>query len=110
MKLYRLEKYKRGWFIGDFLPSIIRTKDVEVSVREYVKGDFEEKHYHQQADEITVIVSGKFKLNGKVLIKGDIAHIEKYEHADFSCLEDGVNVVVKLPSVLGDKFIVESPQ
>lgn len=106
MKLYKLNEFTKGWIVGDFDPSIIRTKEAEISIREYKKGDRDEIHIHKLADEITVIVSGKFKYNGKVLKKNDIALIVRHEQADFECLEDGVNVVIKVPSVVGDKHVI----
>ena len=38
MKVVRLETMVRGWFIGDFEPSLRRTRDVEVGVQQYVPG------------------------------------------------------------------------
>ena len=32
MKVTRLSDYTRGWIIGDFEPSVLRTKDFEVAV------------------------------------------------------------------------------
>ena len=104
MKRYRLEEFTRGWLVGDFEPSIIRTKDFEVMVRYYAAGDREAKHVHKVADEITVIVSGVFKMNGEIANAGDIIHLEPEDPTDFECLEDGATTVIKRPSVLGDKY------
>ena len=48
-----------GWFVGDFEPSVIRTKDFEVAVKKYKAGDKEARHIHKVATELTVIISGK---------------------------------------------------
>jgi quercetin dioxygenase-like cupin family protein len=104
MKKYRLENFTRGWVVGDFEPNIFRTKDFEFMVRYYKAGDTEAKHVHNVADEVTIIVSGKFKMNGKILEAGDVVHVVPGEPADFECLEDGANAVVKRPSVMGDKY------
>lgn len=106
MKKYRLESFTRGWVVGDFEPSIIRSKDFEVMVRYYKKGDKEAKHVHKIADEITIITSGKFLMNGDVLSAGDIVHLFPGDPTDFECLEDGANTVIKVPSVMGDKYLV----
>lgn len=106
MKRFRLEDFTRGWIVGDFAPSILKTKDFEVMVRYYRAGDKEAKHVHKIADEITVIVSGKFKMNGELLEAGDIVHLAHGEPADFECLENGANTVIKSPSVTGDKYLV----
>ena len=106
MKKYNLDKFVRGWIVGDFEPSIFRTKDFEFMVRYYKKGDSEEEHVHKIADEITVVVSGRFRMSGEILSKGDIIHLEPGDSVEFECLEDGATAVVKRPSVIGDKYIV----
>lgn len=75
-------------------------------VRYYKKGDHEARHMHKIAHEITVIVSGKFRINGMELVAGDIIHLLPGMNADFECLEDGANAVLKTPSVRGDKYLV----
>jgi hypothetical protein len=44
MKTARLENMVKGWFVGNFDPTLIRTNDVEVAVKEYRKGDHEDRH------------------------------------------------------------------
>lgn len=106
MRVAKLEKMLKGWFIGNFEPSVCKTNDVEVAVKKYKKGDSEEKHYHKIATEYTVILSGRVKMNNVEYCAGDIIVMEPEEATDFECLEDGtINVVVKLPSVKNDKFI-----
>ncbi len=106
MKLYNLKNFKLGWFIGDFEPTIISTKDVEVSVKRYKAGEYDKKHYHKVADEITVIIQGEGLVNGVKYSANDILHMEKNDAADFLALTDIVTCVIKLPSVIGDKYIV----
>ena len=105
MRTAKLEDMIKGWFIGNFEPTLLRTNDVEVAVKSYNKGDYEEKHYHKIATEITVIVSGKVKMNGLEYSKGDLVVMEPNEATDFECLENGTqNVVVKLPGANDDKY------
>lgn len=106
MRKHRLEDFTRGWIAGDFEPSVVRLKEAEFMVRYYKKGDSEPKHKHMKADEITVIISGKFMMNGTLLSSGDIIHLSPGEPADFKCIEDGANAVFKTPSAIGDKLIV----
>ena len=107
MKTAKLEEMIKGWFVGNFEPTLLRTNDVEVAVKSYNKGDYEEKHYHKIATEITVIVSGRVKMNGIEYSKGDIIVMEPNEATDFECLENGTqNVVVKLPGVNNDKYLL----
>ena len=106
MKPAKLENMVKGWFVGNFDPTLLKTNEVEVAVKEYQKGDYEEKHYHKIATEITVITAGRVKMNGVEYKKGDIILMEPNESTDFECLEDGTqNVVVKLPGVNNDKYL-----
>lgn len=107
MKTAKLEDMIKGWFIGNFEPSLLKTNDVEVAVKEYKKGDYEERHYHKIATEITVIISGKVKMNETIYSKGDIIIIPPGESTDFEALEDSVNAVVKYPGATDDKYLGE---
>lgn len=100
-----LSEMKLGWFVGNFTPSLYKTNDVEVAVKTYQKGDFEERHYHKIATEITVIVSGKVKMNNEIFEKGDILVIPPNVSTDFEALEETVTSVVKLPGANNDKYI-----
>lgn len=92
--------------MGDFEPGLIRTKDFEFAVKHYKAGEKEQKHVHKVAKEITVIVYGKFLMNGKELNLGDVVTLEPGEPADFECLEAGATSVIKTPSVIGDKYLL----
>ena len=89
MKTAKLTDMIKGWFVGNFEPTLLKTNDVEVAVKEYRKGDYEGRHYHKIATEITVIVNGRVKMNGIEYGKGDIIVMEPGEATDFECLEDG---------------------
>lgn len=108
MKTAKLEEMVKGWFVGNFEPTLLKTNDVEVAVKEYKKGDFEDRHYHKIATEITVIISGRVRMNGIEYSQGDIIVIEPNESTDFEALEDSVNTVVKYPGVSNDKYLGES--
>lgn len=106
MKIAKLNDMVKGWFIGNFEPSLCKTNDVEVAVKNYKKGDREDKHYHKIATEYTVIISGRVKMNDTEYVAGDIIVMEPNEATDFECLEDDtINVVVKLPGANNDKYI-----
>lgn len=108
MKKNNLKNVVKGWFIGNFEPSLLKTNDCEVAVKEYKKGDKEGKHYHKVATEYTVIINGRVKMNGIEYGEGDIIVMEPNEATDFECLEDGTkNVVVKIPGATNDKYLVE---
>lgn len=106
MRCDQLENFWNGWFIGDFEPSLARTKDVEVSVMKHEKDAKIPKHYHQLAIEYNVLISGSMVVNGWTMGPGDMFVFEKSEVSDCVVLEDTTLVVVKLPSVIGDKYNV----
>jgi hypothetical protein len=104
MKKAKIENMIKGWFVGDFEPTLIKTLDVEVAVKEYQQGDREGRHYHKVATEITVICSGRVRMNGIEYGKGDIIVIEPLESTDFEALEDTITTVVKYPGAGNDKY------
>lgn len=109
MELYKLASYTRGWFVGDFDPTLYKTTDVEVGVKRYNKGDKEDYHVHKVGEEITVVVSGKVKMDHLIFEEGDMVKIRPNFGTDFEALEDNtVLVVVKYPSVPGDKYVIKS--
>ena len=95
-----------GWFIGNITPCVFSTPDVEVAVKKYRKGDYDAKHYHKLATEITLIVSGKVQMNGVEYKEGDILVIEPLEATDFLVLEDTITTVVKIPGATNDKYLI----
>lgn len=97
----------KGWFIGNFDPTLIRTNDVEVAVKVYREGEHEGRHYHKISTEITVITSGRVRMNGVEYIKGDIIVIEPNQSTDFEVLEDTTTTVVKYPGANNDKYMGE---
>lgn len=107
MKVENLNDMVKGWFVGNFEPSIYKTNTCEVGVKSYIKGDYEKKHFHKIAKEITVIVKGKVRMFNREFCEGDIIVIEPGEVTDFEAIEDTVNVVVKLPGANNDKYEVE---
>ena len=106
MKIHRLDEFTGGWFLGDFEPNLMQTKDFEVAVKRYRAGDVDKKHLHKVATEITAIVSGRVRMNGKVYEEGTVIVMEPGEATDFEALTEVKNVVVKIPSVKGDKYEV----
>lgn len=105
MKSRKLDDMTRGWFVGSFEPSLYNTTAVEVGVKHYEAGAIEQWHYHKIATEITVIVSGRVRMNQQYYSTGDIVVIEPGEGTDFEALEDTITTVVKLPGASNDKYL-----
>ena len=94
----------KGWFVGDFDPSLFKTKDVEVAVKRYLKDEYEPTHHHKIATEITVIIEGAVLMNGERYVKNDILVIEPGFQTDFRALENTTTAVVKIPGASNDKY------
>lgn len=105
MKKFSLYMMQKGWFVGNFEPSLFKTNDVEVAVKHYQSGEREAAHYHKIATEITVIVSGSVLMNGVKYQAGDIILVLPFETTDFEALEHTITTVVKIPGANNDKYI-----
>lgn len=99
-----LKNFTKGWLVGDFTPSIFQTKDIEIAIKKYKKGDKEKKHYHKIAIEYTTVLSGKIKMIDQIFNPDDIVVVDKNIENEFECLEDCILLVIKTPSVIGDKY------
>lgn len=106
MEKFKLDGMVKGWFIGNFEPSLFKTNDVEVGVKKYKEGDWEPRHFHKIATEFTLILDGIVEMNNQRYKSGDIVVIGPGEAADFIAITDVTTVVVKLPGVNNDKYIV----
>lgn len=103
-----LNQFIRGWLVGDFTPSLFKSKNIEIGIKKYSTGDKELEHIHKIITEYTIIISGKFKMNKKILNENDIAIIEPGEPVDFECLESGSNLIIKTPSIPNDKYLINT--
>jgi mannose-6-phosphate isomerase-like protein (cupin superfamily) len=106
MQKTELKDFIGGWFIGDFVPSLLPNSDFEVAVKYYKAGDIEASHVHKIAKEFTVIVEGEVKMNSQIYKSGDIVQVEPGEYTDFGALTKTITIVVKTPSVKNDKYLL----
>jgi quercetin dioxygenase-like cupin family protein len=107
MRKEQLASMTRGWFVGNFTPSLYQTNDVEIAVQSYSSGSYEAWHYHKIATEITIIIAGEAEMAGQRFTSGDIVVIEPGEETDFRAITDVVTTVVKLPGANNDKYLKE---
>lgn len=105
MKIIK-EKFLGGWFIGDFDSSVFATKEFEVCYKVHEKGERWPSHYHKIATEINYLMRGKMIIQNQELVAGDVFIIAPNEIADPIFIEKCELIVVKVPSVKGDKYIV----
>lgn len=105
MKVFHLRDMVKGWFVGNFKPTALLTKDVEVAVKKYKAGEYESAHYHKIATEITVIADGEVVMNGITYTSGDIIVIDPNQVTDFLAVTDVTTTVVKYPGANDDKYV-----
>ena len=106
MVIYKLSEFTKGWIVGNFSPSVFISKEFEVAVKKYNSGDYEEKHFHKKALEITIICSGKVRMNNQEFSEGDVIVIKPNEVTDFFVIEEAITTVIKTPSLTNDKFLI----
>ncbi|HEY0549411.1 MAG TPA: hypothetical protein VGF13_07380 [Verrucomicrobiae bacterium] len=107
LERHKLDDFTRGWFVGNFSPTLISTDAAEVAVQRYPAGAHEPKHVHKVATELTLVVSGRARMNGEEIEVGQIIRIPPGTAADFEAVTDVMTVVVKVPSVRGDKYLCD---
>lgn len=101
-------EYHRGWFIGDFEPSLERIKSFEACYTVHARNEASPPHYHTRSTEINLVVSGQLRVNGKMLKEGDIFIYDKHEVSDVQFLEDTKLLIIRIPSEPSDKVIVST--
>lgn len=104
MQTYKITDFKRGWFIGNFDPSIVKTEQFEVGLLTHKQGEHWPKHYHAIATEYNLLVSGSMIIKETTIEPGTIFILEPNEIADPVFLEDCTVMCIKMPSVPGDKY------
>jgi hypothetical protein len=102
---FALSDFKLGWIVGDFIPTLVSSKEIEVAVKFFHAGETEPTHKQLIATEITVVVNGKIRLGGSSYESGDIIRIEPGIFADFESVTDSALVCIKYPSLPSDKVL-----
>jgi quercetin dioxygenase-like cupin family protein len=110
MKKRNLSEFWRGWFIGNFEPSLFKTNEFEVGVLTHLKDEIWGKHFHKLATEFNVLLKGEMELCGELINEGEIFILEPGEVADPVFKTDCVILCIKTPSIPGDKYEVLQSQ
>jgi quercetin dioxygenase-like cupin family protein len=105
MQINRIEDFEKGWFVGNFSPSILNSRDFEIAVKWFKAGEKEPLHKQLVATEITVVIEGEIRLGEKNFVKGDLITIPPGEFAAFESITDSALVCVKTPSLPDDKVL-----
>lgn len=105
LERHRLDRFTKGWFVGNFSPTLIPSDAVEVAVKHYQAGEHENAHHHKVATELTAVISGRVRMSGEEIGAGEIVKIHPGQSTDFTALTDATTIVVKMPCVAGDKYV-----
>jgi quercetin dioxygenase-like cupin family protein len=106
MTKHNIKDFWRGWFIGDFEPSLLKTTEFEVGLLTHSRGEAWPKHYHRIGTEYNVLVSGSMTVNDTLMAPGDVFVFHPGDVADPIFHEDCQVLCVKTPSIPGDKYEV----
>lgn len=101
-----IKNFFKGWLVGDFEPSLFKNKEIEIGLKTYKAGDKEKKHVHKISTEYTIVIFGVIKMLNSIYTDGDIIIIPPNKENEFECIKDASLLVIKTPSVIGDKYEV----
>ena len=107
MDKFFLKDFFRGWIVGNFEPTLLRTKDIEVALQSYNAGDEEPQHYHKIGTEISLLVRGSASFNNHIINAGEGVVIEPKRSNIFKAITDCQVLVIKYPSDTNDKYLGE---
>lgn len=96
----------RGWFIGNFEPAIIKSSGFEIGYLLHKQGEKWDTHYHNNIDEVNLLIKGKMILNDIEIHPNEIFVIN---HKTIACpifLEDCYIICIKIPFMVGDKITI----
>lgn len=109
----------RGYLMGFFMPedqSLLRRDDLEIAVMQLPERDVSKPHFHRDSTEVTYVIRGSLRLNigiparSLVLAAGEFMVIPPGTVLQNPTNDPGTEVlVIKFPSVPGDKFYYEEP-
>lgn len=105
IRSHRLEEFKLGWIVGNFLPVLRHSEDIEIGIKHFKRGEVEPSHKQNIATELTVVISGEIRLGRKNYIANDIIEIPPSVFADFEAITDCALVCIKYPSLPNDKVL-----
>jgi quercetin dioxygenase-like cupin family protein len=101
-----IKEFWRGWFIGNFEPSVFKTEQFEVGLLTHKKGEVWPAHYHKIGTEFNVLISGHMTIADTEIYPGDVFYFNPGDVADPTFHEDCQVLCVKTPSIPGDKYEV----
>ncbi|SCY71446.1 WavE lipopolysaccharide synthesis family protein [Butyrivibrio sp. INlla14] len=102
MKQICLREMKKGYFIGDFEPNILRSKDVEICIRGASKYTLDAAYYRRNDKRVIYINQGKIDIDGRIFGKGDAIMFEPGEVINIFALTNVEMIAMNFPGTKGD--------
>lgn len=103
-----MESFVGGWFIGDFEPAVLRTRDFEAGWKVHHRSEVIAPHIHHETTEYNVLTLGEMRVNGERLARGDLFVLRPGERVDVDVISEEAHVLcIKSPSRPGDKELCE---
>ena len=102
-----LGKFVRGWFVGNFHPTLLRTSDFEVGINIHKKTvDSYDFHYHEEVEEFNILIWGNMILNNVNITQGQYFNVKPRQITCSIYTEDTMILCVKSISSPKDKFLI----
>lgn len=106
MRIFNLDDYWGGWFIGAFSPALFHTDAFEICLKRFQAGATEKAHYQRVSTEFTLVVEGICRIGQNTVRRNEIVEIPPLEVCDFEAISDVTLIAVKVPSLPLDKYEV----
>jgi hypothetical protein len=103
MKTSHIDNFIKGWLVGNFEPSLLKT-NFEVGVQSHSAGELHTDHFHKLSTEINLVIDGTIKINNVVFSSGDIFILEPYEISQVEYITDVRILVIRDRSDPNDKY------
>ena len=99
-KRSNLRFFRKGWIVGNFTPSFVKTNNFEVGILHRPADKNNPFHIHDTTVDYNYIISGSLKLSGIEFKRGDSYVLRKGHPSVAEVIEDCSLVCVKIPSNL----------
>ena len=104
MIVSNIEKYHNGWFVGNFSPAIFKSPQFELAHHTHLAMEKTTPHIHKETTELNYVISGELIVSDRYLTSGDIWIYEKGEVSDVRFLSNTSLIILRWPSIPGDKY------
>lgn len=103
-----LYNFEKGWIVGNFLPTLFHSEAVEIAIQRHQAGTRGDNHIHKIAREYNIVVEGEVCIDSNITIhKNGFWITEPNQSFDVYFRQYTTLVVIKTPSVPGDKYPVQ---